>query len=382
MKGLLRLFFIYLVLLFLLVSSASSWARPVLEARPLLPVRTADNALLSLFRYEGGPNLSKVLLIVPGFLEGHELFANFASAAKQRGYEVLTAESRTVPGRGFDNPGELITLERMFENDFEALINRASEIAAGRELHYLGHSQGGILNVGARPEVLEKITASTLLATPTDLEDLGFLLKQSASKLLWAMNKAEFLLKGTHWFDPYGTIFSFTWKVKNSGKPGAKALATVIESSAMLVGNFFLRKLLIDAEHVGGSQMRRLWFKELKAIPLHVLKGYAEAVERGYFVDAKGNRLIRPELYSRPLQAVVATKDVFISEEGFRSRFYDKVGSSIKRLVRIESKHVTVALNDSYIQEILDFHDDPKAESGKAPVVTLRFNKCQRELMR
>lgn len=367
--------FRHLTAAFLALAGALWFAPPVARAAPfhgiayqVSQVCAGDGAELLLFELKGNEE-GPVILLEPGLVETAETLDGIAAAYHRRGYKVFIGQVR-LAGRGADRSGGATRngLEEVLLQDFPAHLREVVRRSPGRKIHVLGHSMGGmeILATFSDPRLSEELAphveAVTLLAAPHELGGLPWKLRAEARVMLPVFRATRAIL-GKASLGPHHTVFDFTRRLKESRNPVLVRSARAVEGWIIRFGTFMLNRMLIDVNHTSPEALRRLWFKELSALPLDLLIDFAEAALKGKFVGRDGRPLIVPERFALPAQVVRAEHDLLVpwdKQEGLFAR----LGSGVKRLVSLRGMfHVDPAIADrphaDFLGATVDFHDRP-----------------------
>lgn len=386
--------FSFLLLLFLTLTLVSQLAYAVsFHGIPYetLQVRATDSTELSVFHLKGNEK-GPVILLEPGLVETAEMLDGIAASFHEAGYEVFIGQVR-LAGRGESASGKGIRngLAEVTLFDFPAHLREVVRRANGREIHLLGHSMGGIeilaafSNEALAAEFLPHVKAVTLLTAPHDLAKLPWLVRTQTRVVLPALKAARALLKRAS-LGPHHTFFDVTKKLKGSKRAWARNLATAIENAAIQVGTMVLNHTLVSINHTTPEALRRLWFKEVSALPLDLLIDFGEAVLRGYFVDFEGRPLIVPEKVKVPTQVIRAERDYLVPWE-HQLDLFRRLGAGVKRLISLRGMlHVDPVVADrpeaNFLAQAVQFHDKPALEAANEPHIVFMpsYKHCEQLL--
>lgn len=255
-------------------------------------VRCQDQWPIALYRYRGrDPALRGHPVLLCHGLAANAMFmdlmpgASLARYLQGLGFEVWSLELRgctpgTRPG-GFTDRSWDIRLEDFIDLDAPAALRHVLEQTGAAQVHWVGHSMGGIVGLGvAQGEQAGLLASLTTLASPARIRPASPL--RSAAPLGWALA----------WLPYLPTRFAAAW-------------VAPFYFDSPLTGSWFNRA------HRSSAVIRRGLSNAVGDIPVSLLRQFARWTAQGNIVATDGRDftegLSRVEL---PLMAIAGDDDL------------------------------------------------------------------------
>ncbi|MGE4232590.1 MAG: alpha/beta hydrolase [Bacteriovoracia bacterium] len=324
-----------------------------------------------------------VILLGHGLGETAQSLDGWAAIFYQAGFNVYIGQIRLagfgehVSDLSKDNHNGI----KSVVSDFRSLLRFVGTQHPHADLHYFGHSMGGIEPMIAfsdknfQKEFAHRLKAQTFLGSPSDLRDLPAWMKVLVRGLFPVLTKAR--RSGKHHIGVHHSFFRTTdWMEKQVWWSPAVALyGKLLSKSTLAVARMLLHYAIWSRNYHGDHELDEFMKKQISQIPIDLLLDFGSAVLNGEFIDELGLPMIVPENIEIPTQIIAVQKDIFVSRRSAEG-LYQRLGTSKKQLVWVHD----MAHNDLVVgkpqKEIAEtavhFHREVSSNEFESGVVELK----------